>query len=410
MALRIEIDRSLPRRIFYAALTVSLSVLFCAAVFEYGVLYFFFPEPPGKQDKEFDSVLGWRYIPGTYSVKPDNSLTAHSIEINQFGLRGAPPRDRQIRALVFGDSFTFGRALPAEALFTARLQGELDKKFPLTFEIVNAGVEGYGTAQQLLLIQRLADEGLTADVYILQVFTNDILDNLRLKYYSLETTEWLQPGYSVADNGQLVLLHRPQQVDQPANPSIMNDSGRSFRTYKVIKAAIESYAQRHPEIIIWAHRIGIPIAFPQKPGLINAWYTPEILPTGIPLLKAIVRQVDAEVRKLGGTLLVVAMPSPLMVYPETYGEILKIVGPQDPRVKDFLGDVSRPQRIMQQICEEAHIPFLDLLPVLAEHRAESLYIPREGHLTKRGHEVVAGALAVELIKIRGKRIPAVLRP
>jgi lysophospholipase L1-like esterase len=384
-------------------LTVGLSIFFCLAVFEYGILYFLYPEPQQRNDKEFDPVLGWHYVPGSYSVKPDNSLLYHGININQFRLRGPAPRARPIRVVVLGDSFTFGRLVPQEYLFTSRLQHHLDKKFPLEFEIINAGVEGYGTAQELLLMRHLANQGLIADIYILQLFTNDILDNLRLKYHSLET-ESLQPAY-VVDRGVLVLGQEPRLPGPTtaAAAEAVSDARKPFRTYLMAKAAAESYADAHPAFVRWAASAGIPIALPRGAGLINAWYTPDILPKGLPLLGALIKQMKIEVETQGSSLVAMPIPSPLMVYPGNYGPILKLANPQDPRVDDFLRDTSKPQRAMQQICEELQVPFVNVLPALIENSVQPLYIPRDGHLSKEGHEVVAQALVEVLSAARKKR-------
>ncbi len=387
------------RTFLYAAVAASISILFCFALFEYGISYFFYPETQEKSDKQFDAVLGWRYKPGAYSVKPDNSFVAHTIHINELGLRETnpptKPSPRQARVVVLGDSFTFGRAVPQQDLFTSRLQDHLNKRFRVDSEVINAGVEGYGTAQQLLWMQRLASHGLIGNVYVLQLFTNDILDNLRLEYSSLELQP-LQPGYIIGDDGKLDLRHKPQEDSwRPAR----NDAGKSFRTYKVLKAAAESYAQSRPSLIQLASSLGIPIVLPRTPGLINAWYTQEVLASGLPLFKALLREIKLEAEKQSARLLVVSIPSPLMVYPDTYGPILKRTNPNDSRVDEFLRDVSRPQRAMQKMCEELQVPFFDVYPALIKNNANPLYIPREGHFTKEGHEVVAEALAERLAAI-----------
>ena len=51
-----------------------------------------------------------------------------------------------------------------------------------------------------------------------------------------------------------------------------------------------------------------------------------------------------------------------------------------------------PQRLVREMCAKAGVPFLDLLPTLLEHRETSLFIPRDGHLTRAGHKLVSEAL------------------
>jgi len=47
---------------------------------------------------------------------------------------------------------------------------------------------------------------------------------------------------------------------------------------------------------------------------------------------------------------------------------------------------------MGGMCRELGIPFLDLLPILNADDHDVLFIPREGHFTKRAHFIVAQSL------------------
>ena len=55
--------------------------------------------------------------------------------------------------------------------------------------------------------------------------------------------------------------------------------------------------------------------------------------------------------------------------------------------------MTRPQRLVKEMCLEERIPFQDLLTLFAEHNTESLFIPRDGHLNEAGHALVSGVIA-----------------
>ena len=76
------------------------------------------------------------------------------------------------------------------------------------YEVVNAGVPGYGNSQELLLMKSLADDGVVGDIYLLMLFTNDILDNLRLGYGDVQE-ELVRPGFSLNQSGKAELKHLP---------------------------------------------------------------------------------------------------------------------------------------------------------------------------------------------------------
>src|SRR5262249_38878893 len=163
---------------------------------------------------EFHSMRGWALVPGHYWVKPLQRLTSFPVNINAFGLRdlGLPPRPASARKIVvLGDSFTFAKETRTEQTFTRQLQDLLDNRRPNDVEVMNAGVPGYGTAQQLLFERELRERhGINARVYLLVFFTNDILDNLRLSYGNL-APQPLRPGFVVAANGRPVLESRPEK-------------------------------------------------------------------------------------------------------------------------------------------------------------------------------------------------------
>lgn len=91
-------------------------------------------------------------------------------------------KDHELRILFLGDSFTWGgysgnlpEALPN--LLEEKLQPH--NKFPGTdIQVINAGVPGYGTKQEVALYKKLAPI-ISPDIVILGFFVgNDFLDNL----------------------------------------------------------------------------------------------------------------------------------------------------------------------------------------------------------------------------------------
>lgn len=113
------------------------------------------------------------------------------IRTNSLGLRSpevtlAKPPDT-FRILVLGDSVTFGWSLRGEDTYASQLASLLATLRPnQRVEVINAGVSGYGTWQELRWLQQT---GLTLepDVIIVQVHLNDAADNL------WGTLDW-QPG------------------------------------------------------------------------------------------------------------------------------------------------------------------------------------------------------------------------
>ncbi|MND04445.1 hypothetical protein D3C83_247140 [compost metagenome] len=60
-----------------------------------------------------------------------------------------------------------------------------------------------------------------------------------------------------------------------------------------------------------------------------------------------------------------------------------------------------PSRVLGEIAGKMGVPFVDLLPVLANApSAEPLYFPIDTHWTPAGHAVVAQAIEAKLREVR----------
>ena len=114
-----------------------------------------------RRDSEFvfykyDRFLGWKNKPLSegYFTMPDSTTF---VKINSKGLRDKEYQyDKQrgvFRILVLGDSFTWGYGVELKEIFTERLENMLGKNV----EVLNAGVTGYGTDQEMLFLEQ---EGL----------------------------------------------------------------------------------------------------------------------------------------------------------------------------------------------------------------------------------------------------------
>jgi GDSL-like Lipase/Acylhydrolase family len=126
------------------------------------------------------------------------------VRINSDGLRDREhPKAKPtgtVRIAVLGDSFSEAMHLPMEQTFWSLLERRLQEcnAFPgKNVEVINFGVSGYGTAQELLTLrQRVWD--YSPDLVVLAITTyNDIYDNSR----ALSKTE--EVPYFVYSNGEL---------------------------------------------------------------------------------------------------------------------------------------------------------------------------------------------------------------
>ena len=383
------------QRIFFAVMMLIVAAI-SAAILELG-LRIYYTDTQSSNWTEFHETRGWSLKPGDYWVKPLQRATSFPLKVNQYGLRdlglpASPPGSP--RVIVLGDSFTFAKETRTEKMFTRLLQERLADRRP-GVEVFDAGVPGYGTAQQLLLERELHERSkLDGQVYVVAFFTNDILDNLRLSYGNM-APQPLRPGFAVDQNGQAVLQDLPKNEFDAADDTLAEDdsNGGRFKTLSIVKAAAEDWIQTRPTVLRLLGKMGVKTQIARMPAVLNGWYRDDVTTKGVALTAALLRQLQQDVASRGGRLMVTMIPSPFQVYPETYVQLLEKSFPGDPVVAAFASDTERPERLMRQICSDAGIPFQDLLSVFVKNNSRSFYIPRDGHLNDAGHALVGEHLA-----------------
>jgi len=328
-------------------------------------------------------------------VRPPIGLGAFPITISDLGLRShrlpaAPPNSPQL--LVLGDSFTFARQIGTEKIFTRQLEERMEARFKIDLDVLNAGVPAYGTAQQLLFIRELLQHHrVRPDLVMLVFFTNDILDNLCLSYVNL-APQPSRPCFTLRNDG-LYRTQRPRKEIAAADDTLVEaQTGGGLITVALARALGEQWIQTKPGLVQLLGRLGVNVEVPRMPGLLNGWYRDDVIERGVPLTRALIKQIKQEVEAAGGRLVVSMVPSPFQIYPDTYVPLLKRSFEGDPIIDRFVRDMRRPQKFVAEICREAGIPFQDLMSTFLENNAEPLFIPSDGHLTEAGHDLIAPVL------------------
>ena len=312
------------------------------------------------------------------------------MSINELGLRNAPvsksvPTGRR-RISVVGDSFVFAAALTEGEKFTDELQELVSP----AVEIVNVSVPGYGTGQQLLLLELLAEQGYEiGDTVIAVVFTNDILDNVGMRYGSAAPHP-VKPAFALRD-GELVQVREPVDPfggeERPfLEPTLLERS--LFLSF--LKKRFFLLASRMPGVVAALRELGLQAPLPRTPGIINGWYRGDWQERWL-VTDALLAHLRDTVQRLGADRLLVAfLPSPFQVEP-VFSEVMR--GRSDPSYIAFLEDIERPQRALLETCARHALECVDLTGALREGGADGpAYFLREGHLNAHGSAIVARAL------------------
>lgn len=128
-------------------------------------------------------LRGWAMLPDE-----DHYTYQHLVEINSLGLRGpepSPGTGEERRLLVLGDSMTYGQGVANDQTLPHHLERQLEQLTGSSFCVVNGGHRGYGTNQELGLLEELG-EALSPDVVVLCWYWNDLkgetIENIRARF------------------------------------------------------------------------------------------------------------------------------------------------------------------------------------------------------------------------------------
>jgi len=186
---------------------------------------------------QHDAELGWLPIPNSTivaslpgSVTPQhNSLGLRDVELDE--------SDSRPRILFLGDSLVWGYNVEDSERFTELLHPELPK-----YRIVNAGVSGYGTDQEYLLMRRIW-EAIKPDVVVLMfsVETDRADNSSNLRYFSYK------PYLRRTLDGNWEFAGQPAPKERHAR---LKES-RLGQTFMLARLAISAYVEiRFPRVTV----------------------------------------------------------------------------------------------------------------------------------------------------------------
>jgi hypothetical protein len=129
----------------------------------------------------------WQSDPNRGSARPPGARWVQenegraTIQINRHGFRSkevdAEKPPGTLRIAVLGDSYTEALQVPTEERFTEVAETELVRQLHRDVEVLNFGMEGYGTAQELMTFRHHVQQ-YRPDVVVLQFFAaNDVRNN-----------------------------------------------------------------------------------------------------------------------------------------------------------------------------------------------------------------------------------------
>jgi len=184
---------------------------------------------------DFDAELGWMPVPNSSGVIKTFRTTDYKH--NSLGLRDEElTADTRPTIMFLGDSFVWGVDSDAADRFTNLLKTKIPDQ-----KILAAGVSGFGTDQEFLLLQRLWPKVKPAVVVLIFCSANDRLDNTTNKRYF----NYYKPYFAIQPDGSVELMGQPV----PRSQLLYYRENWLVRNLWLARLATDAYVRlRYPDV------------------------------------------------------------------------------------------------------------------------------------------------------------------
>ncbi len=342
---------------------------------------------PGSLWRQRDAAADWRPDPELGWVqRPDLDVTTRTEQgwlvryrTNPDGIAPAgarrPKPPGTIRILLFGDSTVAGRSVPPDRAIHRDLE-RLLRRTGRRVEVLNAGVEGYSTDQELLLMRRLIPL-YHPDLVAYGLCDNDFGGNESREAYGLP-----KPRFTLAADGGLTYVPPPAGSPRPA-------AGAGGPRQLVQRSAL--YRLLQPRIAVlrarfggWRDRnlLGIAPDF---------YYAPERLDAiDWKLFTSLLTAMDGAARSGGARFFFYAHPAIAEVWDPYIWDTERRLGLPPGRYDRYALE-----RRLRATAAGAGLPYCPLIDAFRANAARGPFhlLPRDPHCNPVGYEVTAEALA-----------------
>lgn len=160
----------------------------------------------------FDPELGWSYIPNKSAVNDvGDGKIKNQVYFDENGIRVSRPDFKfdysKPSVLFIGCSFTMGHGLSYEESFVGKYDSAVNDKY----QVVNLGVQGYGTDQTLLALKRYLTKFNTKIVVYTFIEDHILRNGSYDRRMLIPTARFLgtKPKFSLDNERRPFLSHKP---------------------------------------------------------------------------------------------------------------------------------------------------------------------------------------------------------
>jgi len=331
---------------------------------------------------EPDPLLGWRNRPNASGPYGSEEFTT-TVTINAAGQRGPlypfARRPGTRRMAILGDSQAWGDGVEDSETFAALL----DQSMP---EVLNFSCPGYGTDQELLVLDQIAARYRPDTVLVALFVGNDFLDNM-----SAGSWQYPKPFFTLDPPDRLVLHGVPVEYSKSLHSAI--EVYRGLMQHSAIANVLADTFHR-----TWNAPLLIRPALAAEPWVPHSFYEREVSAEDKAAFALTIRlliEIARHSRAIGARPVVLLIPELWQV------DLERIPNARRPLVEAG-ARWRRPQQVLTAVLRMEGIQVIDALPALARAQRAGFPAGRQvfyrgwRHLTSYGHAVVARLVRARL--------------
>ena len=354
------------------SLGINLSLFGCAVLGIWVCLEIGFamraPQIPIREPLMYAPHSVLRYVPnpGT-SWRYRTTEFDTQVAFNAHGFRNIErPLEKPagtFRILCLGDSFTLGAEVAMRDSYVYILEQLLNKRAAslgdsIRFEVMNGGVGGYGTFQELVFLREF---GLVhkPDLILVQFYSNDVRDNM--KYQEFWNTVY--PDSSIFLSTSSVYADILE---------LLEDHSHVYHFFRSRLNVLESV-------------LGLSALTDFDDLMVMTRETSSEIEKGWELTRKLYLKIWDLARANHAGFALMVVPNKAQVAQNERS---------DAWIKEQKLDMTKPIRILQEFGMQNRIPVLDLLPDLqSAGETQALYYDWDGHWNASGNRTAAAAIA-----------------
>lgn len=323
-----------------------------------------------------DEVLDYRMTPN-FRGKFSRQEFKLEISTNSLGLRDVEygeKKNNELRILALGDSFVWGAyGTELNQTFVKILERKLNEKSrSLRYQVINAGVPGYGTDQEFLYLK---DRGykLKPDLILVNLFVgNDFLDNV-------------QSGEMIVKNGALFTNKTRIKLGEKIRTFLLTNS----HSYRIMERSMlnlfGNFIQKYVRGKIQQDDYQAQLFL--KP--VNKDITQQTIKT-----EEVLKETKLYTNSNNMTFVIVLIPLNYQV-----DNNLKQIFIENNYNQNQQYDMEQPQKIINEWAVKNNVTVIDLLPHLKKlNKDNDFYWKFNPHFNVKGNEIVGDIIYKELTK------------